>query len=624
MRARTKRLWRRLVSGVLAAVMLAALLPTAAYAAVGDLVRNSAVENAALLEALEEAYGSDAETYYAILEEYGLLDEDGNLVTDEEIVVDGEAYTLDEIEDVLDDPNTDLDQVAEVDGQHITLADLKTIIEIERYLAYVKATYFTEQELTQAQVNSFYDLADAWAGGEVRLLSANALTETGPAGVDHSVRLSVTAADTANENSTYTVTVKASASSAAPDQAITFSWRAVSGSVVATGGAQNVTLKPGESVKLQVNTGRVTGKLNGKATFLVQIYDVTNALFSDGSTRWEKSVSVSRSDMTMEHTNVYQNTSGVLNNGNLTVNGCEIADNISTGGVDIDNRGTLSISADTEYRGFYKTDTGEEVTLPLSEYSDPAMFVCLTEEQAKEYFAPPATPDEEPTPVPEPTPEPDVEEPTTTPEPTPDPSEDDIYTPPSRPSRPSRPAQLTTEKEPVTEQDVAPVFACGDAVIDVSRSVVLQGYGDGLLHLEDYLTRGQMATIIYRLLDDDTLEKYDTADSVFSDVPKDSWCCRYVSTIANAGIVAGVGNGNFNPNSRLTWAHILTVLTRFVTAQDYALQSIHYDGWALKSVKTAVALGWIEDTANFNPNAPITRGEFTDLVNGVLALYQTI
>ena len=66
--------------------------------------------------------------------------------------------------------------------------------------------------------------------------------------------------------------------------------------MVATGGAQNVTLKPGESVKLQVNTGRVTGKLNGKATFLVQIYDVTNALFSDGSTRWEKSVSVSRSD----------------------------------------------------------------------------------------------------------------------------------------------------------------------------------------------------------------------------------------------------------------------------------------------------------------------------------------
>ena len=168
------------------------------------------------------------------------------------------------------------------------------------------------------------------------------------------------------------------------------------------------------------------------------------------------------------------------------------------------------------------------------------------------------------------------------------------------------------------------MFACGDAVIDVSRSVVLQGYGDGLLHLEDYLTRGQMATIIYRLLDNDTLEKYDTADSVFSDVPKDSWCCRYVSTIANAGIVAGIGNGNFSPNSRLTWAHILTVLTRFVTAQDYALQSIRYDGWALKSVKTAVALGWIEDTANFNPNAPITRGEFTDLVNGVLALYQTI
>lgn len=325
--------------------------------------------------------------------------------------------------------------------------------------------------------------------------------------------------------------------------------------------------------------------------------------------------------MTIEHTNIYQNTSGVLNNGNLTVSGCEIADNISTGGFDIDNRGILSISGDIAGRGFYRTDTGEQMTLPMSEYSDPITLVCLTEEQASEYFAPPTPPDEETTPTPEPTPEPDEEEPTPTPEPTPDPDEETDDTPPSRPSRPTQP---DTEQEPVTEPEVTPVFVCGDAVIDVSRSIVLLGYGDGLLHLEDYLTRGQMATIIYRLLDDETLEKYDTAESAFSDVPNDSWCCRYVATVAKAGIVVGIGDGNYNPDGRLAWAHILTVLTRFVTVEDYNLQFVQYDGWALKSVQTAVALGWIEDTANFNPNAPITRGEFTDLVNGVLALYQII
>lgn len=55
------------------------------------------------------------------------------------------------------------------------------------------------------------------------------------------------------------------------------------------------------------------------------------------------------------------------------------------------------------------------------------------------------------------------------------------------------------ERDP---EPVEPSFVCGDAVIDVSRSVVLEGYDDGLLHLEDGLTRAQFMTILYRLLDE--------------------------------------------------------------------------------------------------------------------------
>ena len=49
-------------------------------------------------------------------------------------ILDGQAYTLDEIEAILDDPATDLTKVVEVDGDYLTLADLKTVVEIERYL----------------------------------------------------------------------------------------------------------------------------------------------------------------------------------------------------------------------------------------------------------------------------------------------------------------------------------------------------------------------------------------------------------------------------------------------------------------------------------------------------------
>ena len=289
-----KHFWKRMLAGMLTVIMLASMMPPAAYAAVGELAGRSSVENAALLEALRQVYGDDAEAYLAVLEQYGLVDEDGNFVTDEEIVMDGVSYTLDEIKVLLDDPDTDLDQVVEVDGQYLTLHDLKLIVEIEEYLAYVKATYFTQQDLTDEQIGSFYDLAQAWANGGVQMLSANNLDGVGPAGVDHGVRLTVTAAGTAKENSTYTVTVKASAS-AVTDQTISFSWRAVSGSVNAAGSG-DITMYPGDTKTLTVSVGAVRGKTKGSATFLVQFYGLTNALFSDGSSSFEQQVTVARND----------------------------------------------------------------------------------------------------------------------------------------------------------------------------------------------------------------------------------------------------------------------------------------------------------------------------------------
>lgn len=301
--------------------------------------------------------------------------------------------------------------------------------------------------------------------------------------------------------------------------------------------------------------------------------------------------------LTLEQSKVYGNTGGIVNNGTLTVRASEIHGN---GNSDITNRGQLNLAESSGERGVYHAATGEQLSLPLSEYADTATLLFLTEQEAADRFKP------APAPVPEPTPTPD--------------NDDDDDTPPvSRPSRPSRPA--VSKPKPTAP---APALVCGNAVLDTSRSVVLQGYGDGLLHLEDSLTRAQMATILYRLLDEKSIAEYETAEAAFTDVPADMWCSRYVSTIAKAGIVAGVGNGSFYPNGKLTWAQILTVLSRFTEPKACTLQHIQYDGWAVEAVQTAVALGWIEDSADFDPNAIISRGDFVKLVNGVLALYRAV
>ena len=156
-----RKLRKRILALAMSLIMALSLLPGTAYAAAGQLLTNAPEENEALLEALSELAGpEDAREFYALLQEYGLLDEDGQFITDRTIHLGGEEYTLEEMETLLADPDTDLSQVAEVDGVPITLGDLATVIAIEREIQYLQETYFsgaTFEGEALANVNSLLD-----------------------------------------------------------------------------------------------------------------------------------------------------------------------------------------------------------------------------------------------------------------------------------------------------------------------------------------------------------------------------------------------------------------------------------------------------------------------------------
>ncbi len=190
------------------------------------------------------------------------------------------------------------------------------------------------------------------------------------------------------------------------------------------------------------------------------------------------------------------------------------------------------------------------------------------------------------------------------------------------PSKPYNPSHGASAPSTSTNPAPVPKLQCGEAVIDSTRSAKLAGYGDGLLHLEDSLTRAQMAKIIYGLLDENCIEKIVKSNDGFNDVPAEAWFYTAVSALHNAGVVNGVGGGNYNPNDTVTWAQIIAVLSRFVTEEDCTLQNISYNGWAYNAIKTAVSLKWIEDQSSFDANAVISRGEFVELANHVLSLYR--
>lgn len=358
---------------------------------------------------------------------------------------------------------------------------------------------------------------------------------------------------------------------------------------------------------------------------------------------------------------------GICNSGNLTLDNCLIEKNISTDnlGADIFSDGRLTIiDGLPSNTNCYNEITGEEIQLPLESYEDMINLIYLTEEEAVLRFTPdsitpPTDNDENDTPdqIPEPPKETEDSEgesgdgdssgkqPEMPDQPLqgedgdgtdnntsqlPEQPQKPIdstpgyipYWPSVRPVRPTVTTTAPTDK-PKTEPETPArkPLICNGATIDTSKTILLLGYGDGQLHEEDSLTRAQLATIIFRLLDDDSVIRYGGAGAMFTDVAADAWYAPYVNAIGMAGIVNGVGNEMYDPNGTVTWVQIITILTRFVEPENCELRYIQYNGWALEAIQTAVSLEWIGDNSTFNPNAIISRGELVDLINAVLERY---
>ena len=148
---------KRLLAVLLAALMLFTAAPMGALAAI---TQNTPEYNKEILNALQSITGSEdeAQAYYDVMQQYGLLDEDGNAVESWSIVMDGEEITADELREILAG-DYDPDKHIYVDGTFVTLADVKTMLDIEDYVAHIRETYYSDTEWTQEQIESYQSLA---------------------------------------------------------------------------------------------------------------------------------------------------------------------------------------------------------------------------------------------------------------------------------------------------------------------------------------------------------------------------------------------------------------------------------------------------------------------------------
>lgn len=159
-----------------------------------------------------------------------------------------------------------------------------------------------------------------------------------------------------------------------------------------------------------------------------------------------------------------------------------------------------------------------------------------------------------------------------------------------------------------------------DTMLNTSKNIAyLQGKADGLFHPEQSITRGQVATIFYRLLKDTDVEVTKT----FADVPDGFWCEDAVNTLAALGIVKGMNDREFAPNKPITRAQFVAICARFAQAisKGETFKDVPESYWAYDYITTASGYGWINGIGNglFAPDRPITRAQAAAIVNRMLS-----
>lgn len=146
----------------------------------------------------------------------------------------------------------------------------------------------------------------------------------------------------------------------------------------------------------------------------------------------------------------------------------------------------------------------------------------------------------------------------------------------------------------------------------------LGGYPGAIFKPESYMTRAEVAQMLYNLLN----QKPESTSSKFSDVPDGRWYSEASNALASLDVIRGYSDGTFLPNKTITRAEFVTIICRCFSLEKGG--SIPFEDsvshWALESISAAYNAGWIdgETKTQFMPNRGIKRCEAVKVMNSAL------
>lgn len=156
----------------------------------------------------------------------------------------------------------------------------------------------------------------------------------------------------------------------------------------------------------------------------------------------------------------------------------------------------------------------------------------------------------------------------------------------------------------------------------------INGYPDGSFKPDQAITRAEFAKMITEIFDYQSSGS--TSGTVFPDTTE-HWANNFIKATASAKIMNAFSDGNFKPDQALNRGQVATMISRIlnITKEEAAKQTwsqsfndISSDHWAYQYIELAENLDLFPDSysGKFYPDYAVTRGEAAIILAGLSQL----
>ena len=160
-----------------------------------------------------------------------------------------------------------------------------------------------------------------------------------------------------------------------------------------------------------------------------------------------------------------------------------------------------------------------------------------------------------------------------------------------------------------------------DYVLDMTDKGIIKGMTPTTFEPEGTLTRGQVATLLYRMAGEPEV----TGKTTFTDVPEKAWYATAIAWAQQEKIVNGTSETTFEPEGAVTRAQLVTMLYRMAGEPEVKEAATFKD---LKADWYKNAVAWAEDMkvvngtteTTFEPEGLCTRAQAAK----ILSIYMTL